>query len=270
MIALNHKVFTALAVFALLCERSIFLFTHYTGITMRQVAADYAGMLTTIVDKPLSGPDFLSYYSSLYNFLPLAILLFLAGFLMLVGIVGLMRDLLIDHGYKAQHVFTLGRQYFWPVIKFKLPLYAGVSLLVIMSAGPAFMFFQRGKLFVAIVFGAAIIIPTLISGNMMLSLGQNMIIAGDVRDVSPVYRAVISLLRPYMAEVIMFYVVMLVITGLGFAMPFLIGSMKLPFFAQTLLDILVLSFMTVFLKAASFCLYFRLASIGEAYKGTGF
>lgn len=267
-ITFHHKVLLLIAAFSAVCERSITLFTDYTGVSIEQAAIDYRDLLASSpygIDQDLS---VLLPYRGLMTFLPLACGLFILGAFLLVGLLGLLRDLLTRRGYRVQEVFVRGREYFWTIFKFKLPIYVVNSTFIAVVAPPLLSFRgERG----AYVFWVSIASFTsfllFAAARVPLSLGPKIIVVEELRRVIAVYRRVTEVIKPVMGQTAIFYMILMGIVGLGFLVPMGITRLGLPAISETVLSVFFIAFVTVVMKASSFSFYLQLLSVSAASHG---
>ena len=265
-IAINNKVFLLITFFAVLAERSTSLFLQYTGITMEQIIADYKGVFIAFADNPTGGYEILLPFKNIFIFMPVVVALFLLAAFILVGVLGLMRDLLIKKGYRPQDLFIRAGQFFWPVLKFKIPVYLIMSTLLILAALPALVHRQnKTMMIVYVVIGLLFYFMAFVAARIMLSLGPKMIVTKEIRKIIPVYRTVLQIIRPAIKQVIIFYLLMFGIIFVGLLIPFGVGRIEGNFILKNLFVILMMSFLTIFIKASSFSMYLQLVSMNICY-----
>lgn len=266
MIAIHNKIFTLIVAFSVICERSISLFASLTGVGIDQVFVEYRDFLInsmTYMDftSPLPFPGFLF-------FLPIAAVLFLMGAFLLVGILGLIRDLLIRKGYRAQEVFIRGREYFWPIFKFKATVYI-INSVFIAIAAPPLLSFDGSKgdyllwLSVALFFFFVFFVVT----SVALSLGSKIIVVEGSYRVLDVYRRIIEIVKPAIRQTAIFYTLMMGIVAIGILVPWEIARLRLPSMMGIILSIFFIAFVAVIMKVSAFYMYLQLSSLGM--KATG-
>jgi hypothetical protein len=268
MLTIHHKVFTLIAAFSVVCERSVSLFTAFTGIGLDQVFADYRELLVTFPSPirhdftaPLPFRGFLS-------FLPVAVGLFLLGAFLLIGILGLIRDLLIRKGYRVQEVFTRGREYFWPIFKFKVPVYF-INAVYLAVAAPPLLSFSGSKVAYMLWLSIALFFffVLFIVGRVALSLGPKIIVVEEKRRVMDIYRRVIETVKPAMWQAAIFYTLMIGIMAIGILVPWGIARIGLPSILEIILSVFFMAFVTVMMKASSFSMYIQLVSLSTEPAG---
>ena len=260
-IAINHKIFTILVVFALLCQRFLSFFSHYTGLSVGSILSQYQGMIVAFSENPFAGPDKLAQYSEFYILLLPAAVLFLIGLFVLIGIVALMKDLLLQRGYKVTTLAGKGWRYFWPVMRLKLPVYAVVSCSLLLLIAPVIQN-RNNESFLIWAIGCGIIGTTIfIAIRILLSLGEKMIILEGKQKNRKIIRRIFKIIRPAFHEVILYYCVMFIMIGFSLLFPVLLKMTNISMSFIIIISLILASFVTVVIKASSFCFYLQL--VGE-------
>ncbi len=268
LLSCHHMIFTLLAILAVTCERSLAFFQHYTGVSWQQVISDYKDLYLAFARNPFGGPVILTKFPALFQFLPVAMFLFVVSAFILIGILGLMRDLLRRQGYDTRDLVARGSTYFWPIVKFKAPIYLALSSLLV-SAGPAVLALSREKawftLKAGILFGLLAI--GFFLGRILLSLGPKMIVTEETKKVTPAYGAVLRMVRPFLAPVAFFYMAMIPLGLAPLALSIALSFVGAPFVLVTIASVFMMAFATVFIKGASFCLYLQLREVNSEVQG---
>jgi len=258
-IAINHKIFTLLAFLAILCERSLSLFTQLTGISMLEVTNLYMSLWRSFAQNPFGGIKMLSSYQQLYLFLPVAIGLFMVGMFIFVGIHGLLRDLLLKQGYQVHLLFKRGHHYFWRVLRFKAPIYLGLSLLlvvevVLISRQKELLWILVFQVISVLLFGLAFFIA-----SIFLSIGPKIIMTQEVVKVRSLYACILKLIRPFWISVLTFYFVMLMMVFGAFVFSAGLWWIDVLPIVRTCLSIFMWAFLAVIMTASSFSFYLQMA-----------
>lgn len=271
----GYKIFTALTLFAIVCERAFSLFLIATGATPRDFAARYRAMVLAFTGDPLGGLAPLRPHARLFAELAVFGTLFLLAGVMLVGILGLMRDLLLRDGVDGRKLFRRGGRFFWPIAKFKIPIYAALAAValplapLILRGGGANVNVEPvptspatlatlGAVAAAVAFATCFFVA-----RILLSLGPKVIVAHDLWHVRSVYRQVLRLVRSNPVPVLLFYLSMMPLIGAMFATPALLAMLPVPRAVSLALSFFGLAVLSVFIKASSFCLYVSLSNARE-------
>lgn len=258
-VACRQRALVLLTVFAVACERALTIGIDLAG-------SDPAALGEAALDQGLrwleqpSRRVALLPFGGMEGYLLVATAAFLLGLFVLVGVVGLLRDLLLRGHYHAEYVLARGWRYCGPMIAFKLPLYLGVGLgyLLVLGAAPLRQpdggwswsgLATDGLLCTLIFFGAQIV----------LSLGAKIIVAEEVRAPGRVYRRIGALARPYLGRVLRFYAARLLVLLMTLAGSALAWRAPLPVGVRVVGSIALLGWATLLLKAATFSFYLRLA-----------
>jgi len=183
------------------------------------------------------------------------------GAFFLVGILGLIRDLLVKKRCKTTLVMRRGQQYFWPIARFKLPIYLLLGIILIVLAS-----FVMPTLNAPVILTADLFIVMIIYGvifffsRIFLSLGPKMIVTEEIKKVFPLYNRIIKLVHPFWQSVMIFYSLMFGLLVITIILPFGLHMLGIPFVTLTIISVVVVSFLTVVIKASSFSLYLQLRS----------
>ncbi|MCP4149663.1 MAG: hypothetical protein GY757_18095 [bacterium] len=264
-VAVNQKIFTLIALFSIICERSISFFIHFNDISLTVVAHEYKKMAILFSKDPLGETWSAGQFPELNSFLPIAAVFFFLGVFFFIGILGLMRDLMVRHGYKTQDIFARGKRYLWPVIRFKVPLYlllgiVQVILLLWVLSVQGTTFQLSTQLLIAVsLYGFVFFIA-----RIFLSLGPKVIVTETetIKQSFLLCKRIMKLVVPHLGQILVFYILMLVAVGFSLVLPFWLGRLTLPFVPLTIITLLTVSFLTIALKASSFCLYLQLRHTG--------
>ncbi|KPQ00003.1 MAG: hypothetical protein HLUCCA12_17670 [Rhodobacteraceae bacterium HLUCCA12] len=248
-VALHHRMFVLFALLGVVCERAL---SFATGSTPEPVVG--LGALADLFAAPQA--RFPTPSASLGPGAALLTLgLFLAGLFIIVGVLGLMRDLLVRRGYRPEDIVARGARYIWPVLKLKLTVYlafgAPIALLILgacaLGGGP--------WLWLAIAAGLALFALA----RVVLSLGEKILVVEEPRTLREVCRRVPGLLRPHMDMAARFYAVMFVLMSAAVGAELALATLPLPAVPQIIVMATLLAFATVAIKAASFVFYLQLA-----------
>jgi len=264
-LALNHMVLTLITVFAILCERSLSLFVHFSGISITKVFNQYKEVAASLAKDPLGQSWTIVQFKELASFFPVAALLFVMGAFFLVGILGLIRDLLVKKNFKTTLVLKRGKQYFWPIVRYKLPIYLLLGIILIVLASSVMPNFNAPAVLTVELFIASIIYGIIFFFfRIFLSLGPKMIVTEEIKKVFPLYRRIIKLVHPYWQPVMIFYSLMFALLGITIILPIGLNMLGIPFVPLIIISVVVVSFLTVVIKASSFSLYLQLRSVEES------
>jgi hypothetical protein len=266
----QHRVFLPIAGFAVLCERSMSVYTAITGTTLGELAKQYGGFLDAFWKDPFGGLALLAPYPGLVMFMPVyAALLALGGFIY-IGVLGLLRDLLVREGFNVRDLGARGKALFWPVIKFKLPIYFALSALFLALA-PVVLAARSLAPAAIIAAAAALGVFGVLAflGRVALSLGPKFIAVEGDAPWRVLASAVAGAVRPALWEVVWFYAVMFVLGGAALAAPVAMSWLGVPPMAVIALTVFLLSFYAIFLRASSFYLYFQLAGARTSPEARG-
>lgn len=257
-IAVNYKIFTFIAVFVILCERYISFYLYFSNVSLTKVFSQYKEMMTAMSRDPLGNSWAVTQFKELISFFPLALLLFLIGAFFLIGILGLMRDLLIKRSFKVKKIFHRGRDYFWPVLRFKILIYFILTSIFIILALPIFdkPIKPSPYLFVSILIMGVIFF----CARIFLSLGPKIIVTEEEKKIFPLYKRILKLIYPYLKSVIIFYVWMLAMVCIGLFIPFGLKLAGISFVPLMMISIFTIAFFTVVMKASAFNFYLQLSS----------
>lgn len=259
-IALNYKVFTGIAVFSILCERYVSIYLYFSNISLAQVIDQYKEMMVSMSRDPLGNSWHIGQFKELVSFIPFALVFFLIGAFFLIGILGLMRDLLIKQGFRIKEIFQRGRVYFWLVFRFKLPIYFVLGFIIIALASPLIkrnppFKFSFPFLAVILIFGCI-----LFFSRVFLSLGPKIIVTEELKKMLPLYKRIAALIYPSIKPVFIFYAWMFLMFGFSLALPIGLKLMGVSFVLLMIISLSLIAFFTVVMKAASFCFYLQLRS----------
>lgn len=258
-VACRQHALVLLAVFAVACERAL-------TIGMDLAGSDLTPLGEAALDQGLRWLEQPSWMASLQPFggmegyLLAATAAFLLGLFVLVGVVGLLRDLLLRGGYRAKFVLARGWRYCGPMIAFKLPLYLGTGLgyLLVLGAVPLRQpdggWSWRGLAVAGLLCAGVFFVA-----QIVLSLGAKVIVAEEVRAPGPVYRRIRELTRLRFGRVLRFYAVRLLVLAAVLVGSALAWRAPLPVEVRVAGSIALLGWATLLLKAATFSFYLRLA-----------
>ena len=213
----NHVSLLVVVSFAVLCERACAFYLAWTGVSAQVYLDQYRALLIQFATHaPTGDPAELRPFAGLLGLAALlGGLLLLGGFLM-TGVLGLLRDLFLREGYDMSTLVSRGARYFWPIVRFKLPLYAllgvwGVALL------PFLVWSLRRPDGSRVLAVATVLVPGIVpffAARVLLSLGSKWIVVHDLSRASPLYGQVWRLVRPFLGPVVCYY---LAVWALGVA-----------------------------------------------------
>lgn len=257
-VACRQRALVLLTTFAVACERALAIGMGLAGIDPKSLGELALDQGRHWLEQPLRMAS-LPPFGGMEGYLLAATAAFLLGLFVLVGVVGLLRDLLLRGHYRAEWVLARGWRYCGPMIAFKLPLYLGVGLgyLLVLGAAPlrqadggwSWSGLAIGGLFCALMFFGA---------QIVLSLGAKIIVAEEVRAPGRVYRRIGELARPHLGGVLRFYVARLLVLATALAGSALAWRAPLPVEVRVVGSIVLLGWATVLLKATTFGFYLRL------------
>ncbi len=192
--------------------------------------------------------------------------LFLIGWFVLAGLFGLMRDQLTHELHNTRDVLKYGRSFFWPILKFKLPIFLIQGIALLLSA--AIIVPLANQITYLFLVGIPVVFTCLaifISCLIMLSLGTKMIIISQLFNISTIYRRIIRLIIDNFREVGLFYTLFVFLSVFGIAMPFIIKNVGISSLLLTIINIFFLSFLTVVMHASTliFLLHLQVNSLME-------
>lgn len=258
-VAFRQHALVLLAVFAVACERALTIGMDLAGSNLTPLGEAALDQGLRWLEQP-SRMASLPPFGGREGYVLAATAAFLLGLFVLVGVVGLLRDLLLRGHYRAEFVLARGWRYCGPMIAFKLPLYLGVGLgyLLVLGAVPlrqpdggwSWSGLATGALLCALIFFGV---------QMVLSLGAKIIVAEEVRAPGQVYRRIGALARPHLGRVLRFYAVRLLVLLMTLAGSALAWRAPLPVGVRVAGSIALLGWATLLLKAATFSFYLRLA-----------
>ena len=265
-VARHHRALVVIATFAVLCERAVTLYVLWTGVSLREVALQYQEMLGEISRRPFAGADIIEQYRALYAFMGVVGVLFALGAFLLVGLLGLLRDVLMQRSYQPREIVRRGKEFFWRVVRFKIPIYLAISATAVCAAPVLFSAAAHPALALLPAIAAALALFGVgFIGRVFLSLGPKVIVATGIREVLPVYGLIFRLVRPYTSSVFWFYTAVAGITSLTLLVPTSMSFFNVPVSIVIVSTMLIASFITVFAKAAAFAFYLQLdASVGRS------
>ena len=260
-IAVNYKVFTWIALFSILCERYISFYLYFTNISLAKVFNQYKEMIVSMARDPLGNCWHINQFKELVSFIPIALVFFLIGAFFLIGILGLMRDLLVKQDFRTKEIFQRGRIYFWPVFRFKLPIYFVLGFIIIALASPLIkrdppFKFSFPTLAVILIVGCMFFFT-----RVFLSFGPKIIVTEELKKILPLYKRIAALIYPSIKQVLIFYAWMFLMVGFSLALPIALKLMGVSFAPLMIISLSFIAFFTVVMKASSFCFYLQLRSI---------
>ena len=188
-------------------------------------------------------------------------LLFGAGMLLLLGVVTLIRDLLLRGQYRSRRVLRRGGRYFWPVLRYKLPVYVTGSVF---SSGIAAAVWNLrsgegpGALASAVALGL-LWLSAFAVARVFLSLGTKVIVSEPPIATAAVYRRVWRIVRPHLGAVAVFYALVLALTAVTTLAVWGLSSLPAPAALRVAVTIALLAAVTLVMKVAAFDLYLQLA-----------
>lgn len=248
-VALHHRMLVAFALLAVLCERAL---AFATGST-----PEPAALLRALEDTFAALGGGVPAPSMALQPEPalLAFGLFLVGLFIVVGVLGLIRDLLVRRGYRPQDMVARGARYFWPVLKLKVSVYLGFGAVVVLllsgaqaAGGGPWLWLAGGAS--ALAFAAS---------RVVLSLGDKILVTEEPCKVREVYRRLPGLLRPHLGAAMRFYAVMFAMMGAAVAAELALSLTPLSGATRLIPMVFLLAFSTVLVKAAVFVFYLQLA-----------
>lgn len=272
-VALHHRVLLLLVAVAVLCERALTLSALFhpapgslpvasggsaSGSSMADMAAALSRMTNASAPTGSQAADVVADLP--WTLFPAAGLL-VAGMLLLIGVATLLRDLLLHHAYRSQRVLSQGSRFFWPVLRYKLPIYlvgSVFSLLVVASLADAW----RRPIPQALVPSVGLGLLWLIGfgiARVFLSLGTKIIVTEAAMPMASVYRRVWRIVQRDLGVVIVFYALLLGLTACTTVGVWGLSMLPAPPALRLVAAIALLAVVTLIMKAASFDLYLQLA-----------
>lgn len=258
-VALHHRVLLALVAVALLCERALTLsatldpgLRAFWSVQLERVMA--AGLHSAPAAAGAALED-------LPWPLLLVVLLLFVGMLLLIGVVTLIRDLLLAGRYRTGRVLQQGGSFFWPVVRYKLPIYLLGSVF---SLGIATILWNlRGSTGSGPLAAAAGLALLWLAGfavaRVFLSLGTKVIVTEAPIGSAAVYRRIARLVRPQLGSVVVFYALVLALTGATSLAVWALSMLPAPAPLRAAVAVALLAAVTLIMKAAAFDLYLQLA-----------
>lgn len=261
-VAFRHWTLIGLAFIAVLCERAVLLAADLAQMNTGNTVAVARRLLSEIQKGPgaIVAPRIPE--PSEAALLAAVVILFLFGLLVLIGVLGLIRDLLTGRQYHLRDFVARGGRYFWPVVKLKVPIYLalGALLAAVLSMAPAGQGRSVGFWTWAAA-GGAICTFAFIGARVVLSLGDKIIVTEDLRSPMAVYRRVLLLLRPHLSATLCFYGVMVLVTAITGVASVLSAALPLGIGVRFILIAFELALATVCISASGFQFYLQLASV---------
>jgi hypothetical protein len=258
-VALRHRVLLALVAIALVCERVLTL----SAAVDPRLRAFWAEHVQRVAETGLqAGPAAVAeaLQGLTWPLLPVA-LLFLTGMLLLVGVVTLIRDLLLHGHYRSRGVLRQGGHYFWPVLRYKLPVYMAGSVFSLIIAAALWELHSRSA--PRPVLAAAVLALLWLAGfavaRVFLSLGTKVIVSEAPIATAAVFRRVLRIVRPHLGTVVIFYLLLLALTAAAMLAVWGLASLPAPPALRAAVAVALLAAVTLVMKAAAFDLYLQLA-----------
>jgi hypothetical protein len=258
-VACHHRVFVLVAIFALVWERSVAIYTSWRGIGVLEFATQYKEMVVVTAKHPLDGFANVRPYGELYAFMTVVVVLLVAGAFLWVGILGLLRDLLVRRGYDVRKLGRRGGEYFWRILRFKAPIYTLLGVILAMLGSFALLASNAGFRALAAVGTGVLLFGLFLFARVLLSLGPKMIVTCELSRMLLAYRQVWQLARPHLVKVLVFQVMLLCLGSVPLFLPVGLAAVGAGGGVSVLLTLVVGAFIAVVGKASSFCLYLQLA-----------
>jgi hypothetical protein len=185
----------------------------------------------------------------------------LLGMVLLIGIVSLVRDLFRAGHYRGWLVLRRGRQYFWPVLRYKFPIYFAGSCLSLPIGLILIRIWRSGDWDATWVAGAlgGLWLAAFFVARVFLSLGTKVIVTETPTTMIGVYRRVWRLILPNLRPVAAFYGLLVLLTAVTTVLAFLLAKTPLPVSVRAAGALLLLAAVTLAMKAAAFDLYWQLS-----------
>lgn len=185
----------------------------------------------------------------------------LLGMVLLIGIVSLVRDLLRAGHYRGRLVLRRGGQYFWPVLRYKLPIYFAGSCLSLPIGVMLMRMWHNSDWNAAWLAGTlgGLWLVAFFVARVFLSLGTKVIVTEPPTAMIGVYRRVWRLIQPHLRSVAVFYGLLVLLTAAATVLAFLLAQAPLPVSVRAAGAVLLLAAVTLAMKAAAFDLYWQLS-----------
>lgn len=259
-IALEHRKLVAVAALAGAFEGAFGIWRSQMSLTWMEFGALLEDAIVSALQHPLGGYSALADADGLAAALLFAAFCFLFGAALLVGLLGLLRDLLVRRGYCLTDLTARTRELFWPVFWFKFPVYLLLGATVVLVAAPVWAHRESAAFETLAVASAVIFSIAFGIARVFLSLGAKVLAAEGVRGNKAIYRRVVALISPHLGEVTKFHLATLVTVVLTVGAVTAICGRLTDSAVQLGVGFLIVGFVTVVTKAATFRFYLQLAS----------
>ena len=181
------------------------------------------------------------------------------------GLTAVIRDLLVDHYYDARQIVTHGRQFVIPFLKFKGPIYllAGFTLVtlgLVLGGGAIEGLFASSSTLLGFGLAAFLLMPC----YSFLSIGSKLIVTEPHRRTVELYRLTGAFLVTHLAQVTVFYLILVSLLGGTAWMVQELFKLAVPFAASYGLAVFLLAYVTALGKLSSFIFFLRLRVVDRA------
>jgi len=187
-------------------------------------------------------------------------ILFLISFATIIGLNGIIKDLLIDRVSNIKKIYKYAKKFFWTCFKYKFLIYVFLALIFLVS------FIVYYSLYMKIGFSLFYTICSLLLVSSIFviirafsSLGVKYIILKNERNILNVFYIVRNLFIRNKSDVFIFFIISTTIAFLTFGIPIIISFYFGIISEYSIVFLfLILSYFTAFLKLSSYIFFLNL------------
>lgn len=224
-----------------------------------------------IHSKSVSPTDFLKMlrFEQVFFFYLFAILLFLFSFASIIGLNGIIKDLLVEHKKKLIDSYDYAHKFIWRGIKYKLLVYAIAAFVVALpTLGILFMAISGQTDSLLFYLMVVIVIITLFVSMIYSSYGMKYIILYNEKNLKKTLVFVHNLFRKNVPDTVLFFIITASVSSAVSLLPFVIihfekNQLRLFF----LVYFLAVIYLTSFFKISSFVFFLHQLTNNQLVKG---
>jgi len=190
----------------------------------------------------------------------LSSILFLISFATIIGLNGIIKELLINKISNIKKTYTYAKNFFWVCLKYKFIIYFIIGFIFLITSILYYSLYAKiGYSLFSTICLLILGISIFVVGRAFSSLGVKFIILSEDKNLSNAFHVIRNLFIDNRNDIFIFFIISTSIASLTFGFPIML-SFHLGVFLEysIIVSFLLLSYFTAFLKLSSFIFFLNL------------